>query len=124
MKARALQLQNGAHVGLFPFEQGGASASSGPAVSAEAGSEAVERTRPAADGQPAVAPPLPALVGEEEKRRHALTHYPFRSWCAVCVAAKAADPAHRHKPEGAPPTKPLLQADFFYLNRRAEREKP
>ncbi len=126
LKAKALQLRHGAHVGLFPFEQGGASASSGPAAPAEeeqGSSEAVERVRPAADGQPAVAPPLPALVGEEEKRRHALTHYPFRSWCAVCVAAKAADPAHRHKPEGAPPTKPLLQADFFYMNRRAERER-
>ena len=34
-------------------------------------------------------PPSQKMVAE-----HNRTHYPFRSWCPVCVGAKAVDPGH------------------------------
>jgi hypothetical protein len=145
LKAKALLEKDAVSAGLFPFESGGASGSgssssgasstaSGPSSSgasaasssgssSSAAAEDAPRVRPAADGHRAAAPALPIVVGGEERRRHCLTHLPFRDWCGICVSAKAADPAHRRRPEGAPPTTPILQADFFFMNRRAGRDK-
>ena len=37
---------------------------------------------------------LPKGPSEEEKRAHRVTHYPFRSWCPVCVAGRAKNYPH------------------------------
>ena len=33
----------------------------------------------------------------KEREEHNVTHLPYRSWCRVCVAARAVDDAHRHR---------------------------
>ena len=59
----------------------------------------------------------------EEKQAHELTHLPFASWCPVCVRARAADDPHQTLPEGVPPGTPIVQIDFFFLNRREDQER-
>ena len=143
LRARLLTEQECKDAGMFPLPAtGGESASAGAASSssgapaaaaasssrapaaaaASAPKEAPPRARVQPDGHPAVAPALPIVVSNEERKRHNLTHLPFRKWCPICVSAKAADPAHRRKAEGDPPTLPICQVDFFFMNRRAERE--
>ena len=43
--------------------------------------------------------PMPKGPTGEERRKHRLTHYPFRSWCPVCVAGKSKDFPHRRREE-------------------------
>ena len=52
-----------------------------------------------------------------------MTHLSFASWCPVCVRARAADDPHQALPEGAPPGTPIVQIDFFFLNRREDQER-
>lgn len=44
---------------------------------------------------PVRAAPDPGQPTRAEREQHALTHLPFRPWCADCVAGKAADHPHR-----------------------------
>ena len=39
----------------------------------------------------------PKGPSNEERRKHRLTHFPFRSWCPECVAGRGRDHAHRRR---------------------------
>ena len=99
---------------------GARTAGTGAAAEAVGAAARIPKTKAAEDSKPARAPALPITPSVEERRLHDLTHLPFRNWCGVCVAARAQDPGHHRQLEGAPPTIPVLQVDFFFLNRKRD----
>ena len=57
--------------------------------------------------------PSPEKPTKEEVARHDATHCPYRSWCAVCVAASAREDPHTR--QGKCDTEeglPVVQADY------------
>ena len=46
------------------------------------------------ESRPVVSRKPPERPTPEEMRIHRLTHYPFRSWCPVCIQASAKDAPH------------------------------
>ena len=42
-------------------------------------------------------PGVPVTPTADERRKHMLTHVPFRSWCDVCMRTKAVDKPHRRR---------------------------
>lgn len=92
----------------------------GEARGESAGERAVEEAESEEACDPEVAEPVEIACEEsavraapdpgeptiEERARHALTHLPFRPWCADCVRGKAPDDPHRRiarQPEAGPP---------------------
>ena len=51
----------------------------------------------------------------EEREEHSLTHLPFKAWCALCVAAKAADEPHHQLPPALPDETPVVEMDYGFL---------
>ena len=41
------------------------------------------------EGRPIKVPTVPYVPTDRERRDHAVTHYPHRTWCAVCMAGRA-----------------------------------
>ena len=60
----------------------------------------------------------PVEPTEEEKAARSVTHVPFRSWCAACVASKAASAPHR-RVEGDEGGPPRIEIDFLFLTAAA-----
>ena len=53
-------------------------------------------------------PPQPT---EAERELHNLTHMPFRSWCKICVQAKARKNYHKQVFD----SRPTVQVDYAFL---------
>ena len=65
---------------------------------------------------------VPIGPTEEQRRKHNETHLPYRSWCAICVAAKATEEGHMRKKE--PETAvPVVQADYAEVKRQDDPDK-
>jgi hypothetical protein len=56
---------------------------------------------------------IPALPTVAEQQAHALTHLPGRSWCSVCVQAKAID--DRHLRTRGEHEHDEVQMDYFFI---------
>ena len=56
----------------------------------------------------------PRLPSEKEVKEHNLTHLPYRSWCAHCVAGKGKAAPHRrqNRKDGLP----VLHLDYCFLS--------
>jgi len=61
----------------------------------------------------------PGMPSEQEKKMHELTHLPYKSWCAICRAARGYSRAHIHSDELC--EVPILSADYFFMG---EAESP
>ena len=71
-----------------------------------------EQTEEARVGKARVPPKAPSA---EEMRLHRLTHYPFRSWCPVCVAARGKSWPHLRMDDEAPSEVPTICFDYCFL---------
>ena len=71
-----------------------------------------EQTEEARMGKARAPPKAPSA---EEMRLHRLTHYPFRSWCPVCVAARGKNWPHLRMPEEVPSEVPTISFDYCFL---------
>ncbi len=56
----------------------------------------------------------PKGPSEEERRQHRVTHYPFRSWCPVCVAGRAKNYPHRRREPGDQGEFPEISFDYCF----------
>ena len=85
--------------------------------SEDMGTEPIPRAAGAGAEVP-VPKPLPQQTAPtaEEKAQHDMTHLPYRSWCPVCVQAKARDDPHRKQcePEQSLETIPVVQMDYSF----------
>lgn len=52
---------------------------------------------------------------EEEVRVHRVSHMPFRSWCADCVAARGRDWPHRSGLGEEELTVPAIHMDYYFI---------
>ena len=82
-----------------------AASSSAPAATFE---------REGEEGQVPKGAPLPQKPSDKEVREHELTHIPFRTWCAHCVAGRARSDRHTHHHVAGEPRdgKPVIQLDY------------
>ena len=60
----------------------------------------------------------PSAPSEEEWRKHRLTHWPYRSWCPICVAARAVEDAHRLRGPPSEADGPEIHWDYCFLRNR------
>ena len=74
------------------------------------------------DGQEAKGLPDPGKPSLSEIAAHNITHLPHRSWCPVCVKARARDRPHR--PQRGPEQKdvPEVVFDYGFMGARGEEE--
>ena len=113
---------------LAPVSVGGSSASGAepfPALPAAevgvgAGEGEEEKVEDAVVPKPAPSPCTPSRVEREAREA---THLPCRSWCAVCVQGRAANPQHRRSPPHGEGERrlPEVRIDYAFL-RRADAE--
>ena len=73
--------------------------------------EPSEESRPAKGGQSSVM--MPTLKERQERER---THFPYRSWCRHCVAARGGNPAYRGRrfPTAIEEDKDTKQVSYDY----------
>ena len=73
--------------------------------------EPSEESRPVKGGQSRTM--MPTL---KERQEHERTHFPYRSWCGHCVAARASNPAHRGRrfPTAIEEDKDTKQVSYDY----------
>ena len=59
----------------------------------------------------------PCLPSPTEVEKHCATHLPYRSWCPICVKAKAKEDAHRRGTEGLGEKTgyPVISMDYAFL---------
>ena len=57
----------------------------------------------------------PAAPSAEEWRTHRLTHWPYRSWCPICVSARAVDDGHRLRGPPRESDGPEVHWDYCFL---------
>ena len=62
----------------------------------------------------------PQRPSPEEVKTHNLTHLPYRSWCADCVAGRGQAPAHGKAREDR--ELPQVGMDYFYMGHRGAAE--
>ena len=77
--------------------------------------EANEFVRPNARGRKD--PGQPTL---EEKRIHEITHLPYRSWCADCVAGRGTGFAHTSQETLGDDIVPTVGMDYHYMGAEGE----
>ena len=58
--------------------------------------------------------PEPSEPTAAMRARHNLTHWPYRSWCEHCVAARRANTKHPHSPS-SDRTVPVFVSDYCFL---------
>ena len=69
--------------------------------------------------QEATAPAVPRKPGQEEVRRHELTHLPYAPWCEACIKGRGREAAHRRRAAPDDATFEEVQLDYFFANVRA-----
>ena len=65
--------------------------------------------------------PNPSLPSRAEVEKHEVTHYPYRSWCRTCVAAKAREMPHFRKKNGGRDDEtglPVVAMDYEMLEEK------
>jgi len=62
----------------------------------------------------------PGKPTEEEKRRHAVTHLPYRSWCAECVAGRGHGQPHLSREVLPEDAIPIIGMDYHYMGAEGE----
>ena len=72
--------------------------------------------------QKAKALPEPILPSRSVIDVHNLTHWPYRSWCPHCVAARRANTPHRRQANSARRTAPLLVTDHCFVRDLEDKE--
>ena len=65
--------------------------------------------------QPVPSMPEPLMPSKAVVDSHNLTHWPYRSWCPHCVAARRPNSHHRRRASAARRTVPLLCADYCFV---------
>ena len=60
----------------------------------------------------------PAAPSAEEWRTHRLTHWPYRSWCPICVAAREVEDGHRLRGPPSEADGPEVHWDYCFLRSR------
>ena len=65
--------------------------------------------------QQAVAMPSPIQPSKAQLDAHNLTHWPYRSWCPHCVAARRQNSPHLRSTSATRRTVPLLVADYCFV---------
>ena len=62
----------------------------------------------------------PCLPSPAEVARHCATHLPYRSWCPICVRAKAKEDPHRRAVEGLDEKTgyPVISMDYAFLENK------
>ena len=65
--------------------------------------------------QSAKAMPEPILPSKTAVDAHNLTHWPYRSWCPHCVAARRPNSHHRRNKSSTRRTTPLIVADNCFV---------
>ena len=73
---------------------------------------------------------VPRQPTAEERRKHDLTHWPFRDWCEFCQRGKAANRAHRRgmrkkirRKDEEEDNLPVVSMDYMFLEYSYSREK-
>ena len=61
---------------------------------------------------------LPAAPSAEEWRTHRRTHWPYRSWCPICVSARAVEDGHRLRGPPSESDGPAVHWDYCFLRNR------
>ena len=95
-------------------------------VSGEQGDRVIEfqeeDDEQAQESQDPLALPDPGKPTAQEVEAHNITHLPHRSWCPVCVKARARDRPHR--PQRGPGEKevPEIVFDYCFMGARGEEE--
>ena len=64
--------------------------------------------------------PSPVKPTAAEVEDHRLTHYPFRSWCSVCMEAKALGEQRGHAPKADNEEVPRVGMDYFFMTEKGE----
>ena len=78
---------------------------------------------PVGEGRVAKGILAPKEPSPDEKAKHELTHWPYRSWCGWCVQSRGHDDHHkRSDAERAALAKPMLQIDYFFMRTVFEKE--
>ena len=62
----------------------------------------------------------PGQPTAEERRRHAITHLPYRSWCAECVAGRGQGHPHISHEVLAEDAVPIIGLDYHYMGAEGE----
>ena len=65
--------------------------------------------------QQAIPLPAPLQPSKAHQEAHNLTHWPYRSWCPHCVAARRPNSQHRRNTSSAERTVPLMVADYCFV---------
>ena len=65
--------------------------------------------------QKVVPMPAPIQPSQSQIDAHNLTHWPYRSWCPHCVAARRQNDPHFRSSSSVTRTIPLLVADYCYV---------
>ena len=77
--------------------------------------EAQERQREVARGRKD-----PGQPTEEERKRHNITHLPYRSWCADCVAGRGRAHAHVSRDPLEEDAIPIVGMDYHFMGTEGE----
>ena len=59
--------------------------------------------------------PMPEEPTPEQRAKHNLTHWPYKSWCEHCVRARRPNSHHRYNPSASSRTLPVCVADYCFL---------
>ena len=93
---------------MFPLGQGPEAAEDGSEIEGEEAEEEAEVPRKARE---------PSEPTDEERRRHEMTHLPFRSWCPHCVRGRMANPPHRDLGPPGQMGVPEVAMDYCFLSK-------
>ena len=70
------------------------------------------------EGQSAIIKKPLIQPSPEERKRHNVTHIPYRSWCPVCVAARGRDDQHTSLDEDRERSIPEAHFDYCFLKNK------
>ena len=62
----------------------------------------------------------PGQPTEEERRKHNITHLPYRSWCAECVAGRGTAHAHVSQDVLEDGSLPIVGLDYHFMGTEGE----
>ena len=94
----------------------------GPREESEEECEEEEYVCEASGVEPVFSRAMPKGPSEEERRRHRVTHYPFRSWCPECVAGRAKSYPHKRREESSDSGYPEISFDYCFPRREKRGE--
>lgn len=74
------------------------------------------------EGRPIKVPTVPYVPTERERRDHAVTHCPHRTWCEVCMAGRAVAGAHGRSKDEVDPNAGEFHFDYCFLKNVVKEE--